>query len=272
MFGYVLFNPAGADESEKKRYRYYYCGLCKALEREHGRNAAKLLSYDLTFLYLLLSDLYNAREKEEREHCIMHPLTKRTFIDTSLSTYCADMQLLLSWYSARDKAEDDDSVKAAAFVRAFAETEKELEEKYPRQSSAVKENLSLLAAMEQDGIRDIEKPSRCFASALAAVFAPFEDNWKTRLEKIGSGMGHFIYVLDAYDDLDKDKAKGRYNPFSDRENDESLREDVRQELLTAASFATEALEELPLDDNLSILRNIVYSGIWSGFGEKKKTK
>ena len=182
------------------------------------------------------------------------------------------MQMMLSWYSAKDKAEDEGSRKAAAFVRDFAETERKLEEKYPRQSGEVRKNLALLAAAENDDIMDIEKPSRCFACALAAVFAPFEDNWKTRLEKIGSGMGHFIYVLDAYDDLDRDKTKGRYNPFSGRKNDDRLREDVRQELLTAASFAAEALEELPLDDNLSILRNIVYSGIWSGFGEKKKEK
>ena len=53
--------------------------------------------------------------------------------------------------------------------------------------------------------------------------------------------------------------------------DEALRERVREDLTLAAASAAQALERLPLDDNLPLLRNVIYSGIWTKF-EGTKTE
>jgi len=39
-------------------------------------------------------------------------------------------------------------------------------------------------------------------------------------------------------------------------------------LTLAASSAAEAMEKLPLNENLSIVRNVLYSGIWTKFVRK----
>ena len=46
---------------------------------------------------------------------------------------------------------------------------------------------------------------------------------------------------------------------------ENFNETVKDLLELPLSQAASSLERLPLDDNLSILRNIIYSGVWSRF-------
>ncbi len=272
MFGYVLLNIKGCSEEEKKRYNNYYCGLCKALGRDYGKPATRTLSYDMTFLYLLLSDLYNVEEKKSREHCSIHPIGKKEFIDTRMSSYASAMQILLSYYSALDQVRDDKSFRAKNFVATFKDKVEEIEKTYPRQAKATRENLAELARLEKDAVTDAELPASCFAAMLGEIFAVKEDAWADRLRLLGRALGRFIYFLDAWDDLEKDKKSGSYNPFRGRENDESLKEEVRGELMLSASSASEILEQLPLDDNLSLLRNIIYSGIWTKFEGKNSKK
>lgn len=61
MFGYVIPNQAALDDEAKARYRTAYCGLCRRIGALHGLRGRLTLSYDLTFLDLLLSSLYEVR-------------------------------------------------------------------------------------------------------------------------------------------------------------------------------------------------------------------
>ena len=54
MFGYVIPNQAALDDEAKARYRTAYCGLCRRIGALHGLRGRLTLSYDLTFLDLLL--------------------------------------------------------------------------------------------------------------------------------------------------------------------------------------------------------------------------
>ena len=86
MTGYVVLNPAAATDDEKRRYSRYYCGLCKAIEAAHGRAATKALSYDMTFLYMLLADLYNQEGETRKDHCTIHPVTKKEYISSPIAS------------------------------------------------------------------------------------------------------------------------------------------------------------------------------------------
>ena len=252
MTGYVVLNPGAATDDEKRRYSRYYCGLCKAIEASHGRVATKALSYDMTFLYMLLADLYNQEGETRKDHCTIHPVTKKEYISSPIASYVADMQVLLGWYLALDKWQDDGSRKAKAFMDALEDDRAALEAKYPRQSDAIHVNLDLIRKCELAGEKDASIPAMHFSAMLAEVFTPYEDNWSFHL-------GHMA----------KDQRKGSYNPFSSRERDDALRNEVKDMLTLAASGAAQELELLPLDENLSILRNVVYSGIWSRFEGKR---
>ena len=63
MYGYINCNKAGLSAEEIGRYQSVYCGLCNELKDSFGQIERLSLSYDMTFLILLLSSLYEPEEK-----------------------------------------------------------------------------------------------------------------------------------------------------------------------------------------------------------------
>ena len=55
MFGYIMINKPELKIREFETYRSYYCGLCESLKR-YGLLGRSMLTYDMTFLVMLLSD------------------------------------------------------------------------------------------------------------------------------------------------------------------------------------------------------------------------
>ena len=54
MFGYIVADLGNLSEEEKKCYNKYYCGLCHALKKTNGNLGRLTLTYDFTFIALLL--------------------------------------------------------------------------------------------------------------------------------------------------------------------------------------------------------------------------
>ena len=57
MFGYLVAAPELMTEPQLGRYRAAYCGLCRSLRARHGQISGLTLTYDMTFLVLLLDSL-----------------------------------------------------------------------------------------------------------------------------------------------------------------------------------------------------------------------
>ena len=57
MFGYVIANPDSLTPEELARYKSCYCGLCRELRIRHGSLSRLTLTYDMTFLVLLLESM-----------------------------------------------------------------------------------------------------------------------------------------------------------------------------------------------------------------------
>ncbi len=107
----------------------------------------------------------------------------------------------------------------------------------------------------------------------------WRDHWERDLRETGFYLGKFIYLIDAYDDLEKDEKTGNFNVLSElRELDEEhFPQILREILLDTAACCCRAFERLPIIQNVELLRNILYSGIWvrfhqisSGEGNEKK--
>ena len=58
MFGYVMANADELSKAQLRRYSAVYCGICRSIRASSGQLARLGLSYDLTFLALLLMSLY----------------------------------------------------------------------------------------------------------------------------------------------------------------------------------------------------------------------
>ena len=66
MFGYVTVCEPELKVKDLKKYRAYYCGLCRTLKEDYGFMGQMTLTYDMTFAVILLSSLYETIAK----HCM----------------------------------------------------------------------------------------------------------------------------------------------------------------------------------------------------------
>lgn len=270
MFGYVVANMDRLNESQKERYRSVYCGLCRTLGQTHGQPARLTLTYDMTFLILLLSSLDRTEIAEIKPfRCPMHPLSKRLCFQNKHTRYAADINLLLAYYQRQDDWQDDR--KAAAYLQSRALKNKagEIENRLPHQSQAIKEGLAKLSKMEQDNETNPDLPAAAFGGILGEVFTPVSHPEAPALRAFGDKLGRFIYLMDAAVDLKKDIKKERYNPllFIPSERHEEL-------LQLLMADCTEAFDQLPILKDKELMENILYSGVWTRFlaaqqGEKQ---
>ena len=85
MFGYVIADLARLDEGQQTRYKSFYCGLCRALYRGYGPVPALALTYDMAFLTLFLSALYEPAEQSGASRCLRHPAQAQSWPRTARS-------------------------------------------------------------------------------------------------------------------------------------------------------------------------------------------
>ena len=83
--------------------------------------------------------------------------------------------------------------------------------------------------------------------------------------KLGFYLGKFIYILDAYDDVERDIKRNKYNPFKEKFGNPDFDEEIRVVLTMMMSECCKNFEMLPIIENAEILRNILYSGVWGKF-------
>lgn len=120
-----------------------------------------------------------------------------------------------------------------------------------------------LRDLEKENSKSIDKVSNTFGKLMGEIFALREDEYEQRLRDIGFNLGKYIYILDAYEDLDEDYKKNRYNPFIDYiDNKKELNTKVDRLISMSLGIVSKNIEDLNLDMNKSIIDNIIYSGIY----------
>lgn len=279
MVGYISVNMEELKIKEYREYRGWYCGLCRELSKNGGICARLTLSYDMTFLYMLLSSLYDEKVKRTQCRCPVHPLIKHLSCETALGNYIADMGILLGYYDLKDDWADEKKFYGRVLSAALRKRIKEIAQKYPRKYNAVKNYVKRLHKYEKkntnrkNGIESLDIAAGYTGEMLGELFVYKNDIWEMSLRRMGFYLGKFIYLLDAWEDIEKDCQIGNYNPFFGiyKEKINADPEKGKKEFHTFAiqlleKMAAEccrAFETLPIIDNVEILRNILYSGIWA---------
>lgn len=272
MFGYIVINKPELKVREYETYHSWYCGLCRTLGKRCGKACQLTLSFEMTFLSLLLSSLGEEETVTRRERCPIRPLKKFEKRSTSYTEYAADMNVLLAWYDLMDDWRDDKNLKSLAAARAITPQVRRIRLAYPRQAKAVTDYVRSLMRCEKSHVRDLDRASGLTGKMLAEIFVPEEDFWSPRLRRIGYYLGKYIYLMDAYEDLPSDLVSGAYNPWRYAPPSAQFDDDVLAVLTMTVSEAARTFEELPITDNAEILRNILYSGLWSRYSRIRETR
>ena len=100
---------------------------------------------------------------------------------------------------------------------------------------------------------------------MAELFDLRKDQWSAPLREMGSGLGKFIYLMDAYEDLEKDRRHGTYNPLAGLAGRADYEAQCHEFLTLAMAQCAGGFEHLPVLQDAGILRNILYSGVWTRY-------
>ncbi|MGH4052581.1 MAG: DUF5685 family protein [Clostridium sp.] len=268
MFGYVVVNADKLTLEENKQYKACYCGLCKSLGTRHGIISRFTLTYDMTFLVLFLSALYKTEIEVLTERCIIHPLKPHEYWYNEITSYAADMNVILAYYKLIDDWQDDRKILSISAAKLFKRECNRIETQYPNQCTAISKCLDELCKIEKSGELNPDIPANCFGKLMGEIFVLREDEYAKKLRTFGASLGKFIYIMDACVDLKSDIKNEHYNPLF-----MSSSADFYDILNLLLADCIENYKQLPINEDKELIENILYSGVWTKYeAEKKKTK
>ncbi len=277
MFGYITINKGELKVKEFEYYKSCYCGLCGQLRKDYGQTAGIMLSYDMTFLSLFLSSLYEKDYDKQVKRCMRHPCRKQMFQKNQYTEYASHMTLLLMYHKLLDNWKDEKSVLSRLGATAIKNRYKKTAKRYPRQVKAIEEYMKETARYEAEQQmipeEQLEALSSCTGNMLREIFLYYEkDVWQETLQELAFYLGKYIYILDAYDDLEKDRKEGAFNPLFAMENEQGFENKIYDFLNIMGAMAAKQFEKLPIIENASLLRNILYSGMWEKYEEIRRLR
>lgn len=271
MFGTLIARTDLLDEERITRYKACYCGLCRSLRQRHGLSAGLTLNFDMSFLVLLLSSLYEPEEESGEEPCLVHPFRSRPWFRSGITDYAADMNVALGYLKCRDNWDDDGSLLSAGEGALLKRAYEAVCAAYPRQCGAMKDAIRALSELEKERRESPDEAAALFAALMGELFVLRPDRWESTLRAFGTELGRFIYILDACVDLKSDTIRNRFNPFRRRyglENERYFREILRMLL----GGCLRHYDRLPLVQDKDLLDNILCAGVWAPFDKQYATK
>ena len=280
MLGYIKPDKPELKIKEFEIYSGYYCGICKSIAKRYGQLPRLALNYDSVFLAILIAGINTAKEHFEIERCIVHPAKKRTILyDSPEVDYAADILLLLAFYKLKDDFQDEKSAKAAVGTALMRGTFKKLREILPDKCDHVKEQLSVLTRLEHEKCPSIDRSAEPFAKLMEEVFD--YPGWKKEknseelsniFRRIGYHLGKWIYLIDAYDDIEENLKKSSFNPLiiqfgfdpAKETVDEfkaRILERVETNLVLYLAEIAKSCSHLTFEKNQGLIENILYFGL-----------
>ena len=271
MFGYVLPVKSELKVRELDRFRAVYCGLCQEIRKQFGVYHTLFLSYDMTFLALILGACTPDDPGEEAMRCAVRGFRTQMISCASASLRLAAQEsVLLVKHKLLDNVQDEVGLrKATAFLLsqlgtgAFRSAAESLQEFDNIAGLCMKD----LAALESERVASIDRPADAFARLTQAMIPEMESSETNRiLRHMFYHLGRWIYLIDAVHDLKEDMDKGDYNPIAARFGLEepdisSIRQEIQLTLERSLIDIHGAFQLLKIYRDSGLIENIIDLGL-----------
>ena len=107
---------------------------------------------------------------------------------------------------------------------------------------------------------------------MAEIMLYQDDEWKELLSRFGFFLGKFIYLMDAYEDIEDDLKNHNYNPLKQLYKKPEFEDIIHKILTMMMAECSKTFEQLPLIDDIDILRNVLYSGVWYRYEQVREKR
>ena len=272
MFGYVVVDKPSLRIREYDYYRATYCGLCHTMGKCTGCLSRMTLSYDVAFFVLIREMLEGTEVEIVKKRCVRHPIKAINTVEiNSQLEYSAYVGGILTAQKIEDNISDEKGIKSyVAKICKFILTkmERECEFTYPDLWDFVAEKLDKLSEIEQNRVASIDIPADVFGELMSGLLSfGLEGDKKLIANNIGKRIGRWIYIVDAFDDYEKDRESGSYNPFVLLYNEENFTEDnlitISKMLEAELAMVYSAVELIDDEDKnrTEIVKNILCLGM-----------
>ena len=161
----------------------------------------------------------------------------------------------LSYGHLKDDWEDEKKLSGLAGDLVFRRRAAFVENIYPRQAEVISASLKKLSVIEKEYMgrwdamhvseewkvklggevetcqrADTDEVSRPFGELMGELFVMREDAFAPILRRFGFLLGKYIYLIDALDDIEKDRKNNSFNPFLYSGHPDVVRESMEVEL------------------------------------------
>lgn len=276
MFGYVCPFKPELKFKEFDEYKSYYCTLCKTLHKQNGFLAKFFLNYDFTFLALFLASLNSDEKTVKMGKCMVNPLKKCMYRQTDEETFknVADISVIFLHYKLKDNIKDENIFKkiiSGILLFLTKSSFKKAKEKLSEVNNFTNEQMAKQQQTECMKNIDIHKAAEPSATLLGKVFWYFYKNDEIMsrvLYEFGYNLGKWIYIIDAFDDFEKDVKSKSFNPFileGYTKKDEALTKYANQLLEECITGYENAYLLIDVKQNNNLIENILFEGNPSTF-------
>ena len=270
MFGYIKPYKPELKIKDYETYKSIYCGLCKELGKSFGIKSRLLLNYDCTFLLLLVLSLRDSDICFSAEHCTCNPLKKCNFCASEKDEFklSAALCVLMSYYKLIDN--DADSGFLGKFLWKalklfFKSAYKKAKNCYPQFDNIIKAGMDKQSQIEKQRVNNIDECAEPTAWMLSQVFKLLArtSSEEIVLDRFGYFLGRWVYLIDAIDDLEKDKKEKNFNPFINPETENSKQGNIYFNSILNQTIAQliSAYNLLDINRFKDIIDNIIICGL-----------
>ena len=264
MFGYVRPLKAEMKIKDYESYKSVYCGLCRRMGKDYGILARLALSYDGTMLAMLSMSVRKESPCVTKGRCVCNPLKKCRFCDSEGESMAlaGAVSVIMTYYKLQDTITDAGFVKrnlARLGKLLFGGCFRRAKKACP----VIAETVSVMMAAQvqaENAESAIDRAADPTAKALSVICQMLSDDTQTKhiLGTFGYYLGRWIYLMDAADDMEKDRRSGNFNPFLRQHFDKTSCNEVLNLTVSQIVLAYDLLEP---GEYRNILDNIIYEGL-----------
>ena len=154
---------------------------------------------------------------------------------------------------------------------------------YPKVAEMIEESMSRQADTEKKNTASTDEAAHASADALGRITAYNVKDTRGDIYRFGYGVGKWVYLTDAFDDIEKDISSGSYNVFvnkyklTDSEPTQEIKEDITGTVNMSGGIFISAYENITDKTLGPIMENIIYEGMHKSLdrilkGEKDKNR
>ncbi|MBR2417723.1 MAG: hypothetical protein IKB12_03730 [Clostridia bacterium] len=271
MFGYIKINKPEMKVKEYEAYRGLYCSLCRSLGKNFGILSRLTLSYDITFLLLVRLSLSLTVPEFKRGRCPFNPSKMCNYClnaDEELR-FSAAVSMMLFYYKVKDNIADGSFFRKILMyiILPYAYLKyRKAEKMYPEVAGIIEKGMANQRETEKSKTDLTDKAAHESADVLGKIFAYGLFDGEGKAYRFGYGIGKFVYLADAADDIEKDIKNKSYNPFVEKYKltkapDDEIKSEIEGTLNMCAAVAAEAFKETEKKTLTPIVENIIYDGL-----------